>query len=64
MMSKLRSRLSKMWTVQHEEEENPRTGPNKNPGDAEGFGTETSSDLEKGGEKHKAPDEKKRPVKQ
>ena len=71
MTSKLRSWLRKMWTaprgtqsrVQQEEEEDPRTGPNKSPGDAEGFGTETSSDLEKGGEKNKAPDEKRRPVK-
>ena len=49
--------------VQNEEEENPSTGPNKNPGDAELFDNETSIDLEEGGEKHKAPDEKRRPVK-
>ena len=49
--------------VQNEEEDNPRTGPNKKPGDAELFDTETSSELEEGGKKHKAPDEKRRPVK-
>ena len=69
--SKLMSWLRKMWTaptgtqsrVQNEEEENPRTRPNMNPGDAEVVDTETSSELEEGGAKHKAPDEKRRPLK-
>ena len=31
-----------------------------NPGDAEVVDTETASELEEGGERHKAPDEKKK----
>ena len=79
----------KMWTAprntqlrsQHEKEDDPGTGPKKDPdeaeehqeqeeekvnlGDAEACGaeTETSSDPEEEGEKHKAPDEERRPVK-
>ena len=34
-----------------------------NPGDAEVVDTKTSSEIEEGGEKHKAPDERRRPVK-
>ena len=60
----LMSWLRKMWTaptctqlrVQNEEEESPSTGPNMNLGNAEVVDTETSSELEEGGEKHKAPD--------
>ena len=57
----LMSWLRKMWTaptaprVQNEEEDNPSTGPNMNPGNAEVVDTETSSDLEEGGEKPNAP---------
>ena len=69
--STLMSWLRKMWTaptctqsrVQNEEEETPSTGPNMNPGNAEVVDIETSSEVEEGGEKHKAPDEKRRPVK-
>ena len=60
--------LRKMWTapmctqsiVQNEEDKNPSTGPNMNPGDPEVVDTETSSELQEGGEKHKSPDEKKK----
>ena len=41
--------------VQNEEEENPRTGPNKNPGDSEVFDTETSSELEEEGGRNTKP---------
>ena len=34
-----------------------------NPGDAEVVDTKTSTEIEEGGEKHKAPDERRRPVK-
>ena len=59
--STLISWLRKMWTaptctqsrVQNEEEENPSTGPNLNPWNAEVVDTETCSELEEGGESTK-----------